>query len=419
MTTTETAWRNRIVRTGQADPKELRANPKNWRTHPPEQRAALTRMLDDVGFVQQVVVNRTTGNLVDGHLRVELAVERGERRIPVVYVELTEAEEARVLAALDPLSAMAGVSSERLEALLQEIGIGDDALSRLLADTARAANINLWPQEPRWKSDPDDAPARRKTTVQAGQLFALGDHRLLCGDSTDAAVLARVTGGERAQMIFTDPPYGVAVASRVGTRARSSAEAKARGRRGIENDEMDVDTLTAFLRRFVAAVLPNTDAGAAWYVCAPHGPVGLAFSQALYEANVWKLSLVWVKDSLVLSRSDYHYRHEPIYYGWTPGAARLHPVPTRDQDTVWEIPRPKRSLEHPTMKPVALVERAIHNSSAAGDAILEPFCGSGSTLIAAERSARRCFAVELDPEFVQVTIDRWERFTGETAERIE
>lgn len=120
----------------------------------------------------------------------------------------------------------------------------------------------------------------------------------------------------------------------------------------------------------------------------------------------------------MLSRLDYHYRHEVLYYGWTPGGAH-HAPPTRDQDTLWEFPRPKRSAEHPTMKPVALIERALHNSSDAGAVVLEPFCGSGSTLIACERTARRCMAVELDPEFAQVTIDRWERHVGATATRLQ
>lgn len=417
--TTSDPWRSRIVRSGVADPKTLNANPRNWRTHPPEQRRALTEMLDTVGYVQQVVVNRTTGNLVDGHLRVELAVERGEKRIPVVYVELTEDEEARVLAALDPLASMAGVDTERLDSLLREMTLDDGSLSRMLADMARASKIDLWPKEPRWKSDPDDAPQRRKTDAKVGDLWALGDHRLLCGDSTDPEVIGRLMEPVgTAQMVWTDPPYGVAVASRIGTEARTSAEAKARGRRGIDNDEMDVEALTGFLRRSVGAVLPHTDAGAAWYVAAPHGPMGTAFSIVLNETGIWHESLVWVKDSLVLSRLDYHYRHEVLYYGWTPGGAH-HAPPTRDQDTLWEFPRPKRSAEHPTMKPVALIERALHNSSDAGAVVLEPFCGSGSTLIACERTARRCMAVELDPEFLQVTIDRWERHTGETAARLQ
>lgn len=415
--TSETAWRSRIVRQTRVAPSKLRANPRNWRTHPEEQRAAMRQMLDEVGFVQSVVVNQQTGNLIDGHLRVELAVERGEPAIPVVYVDLTPEEEERVLAAIDPLSAMAGVDGAALEALLRDLDIGDGALDHLLADLAKDEGIDLWPAEPKWQADPDEAPARRKTDVVVGDLYRLGDNRLLCGDSTDAGTIARLLDGERARMVWTDPPYGVAVASRIGTRGVSSTEAKAAGLRGIENDDMDLVALLAFLRRSVAAVLPNTEPGAAWYVAAPHGPQGLAFSIVLHETGIWRASLVWVKDSLVMGRSDYHYRHEPIYYGWTPGAAR-HAVPTRDQDTVWEFPRPKRSLEHPTMKPVALIERALYNSSEAGDLVLDPFAGSGSTIIASERSGRRCYAVELDPEFVQVSIDRWERFTGGKAERL-
>jgi site-specific DNA-methyltransferase (adenine-specific) len=142
--------------------------------------------------------------------------------------------------------------------------------------------------------------------------------------------------------------------------------------------------------------------------------MGLAFSIALNEIEVWRHSLVWVKDSLVMSRMDYHYRHEPIYYGWTPGGTH-NPVPTRDQDTVWECPRPKRSIEHPTMKPVALVERAIRNSSKAHDAILDTFAGSGTTVIACEKSGRQARVIEIDPRYCDVICRRWQEWAGKPA----
>lgn len=147
---------------------------------------------------------------------------------------------------------------------------------------------------------------------------------------------------------------------------------------------------------------------------APHAVIGLAFSVVLAELGVWRHSLVWVKDSLVLGRTDYHYRHEPIYYGWTPGGPH-HAVTDRTSDSVWEIPRPKRSAEHPTMKPVELVERAIMNSSDEGALVLDPFVGSGTTIIAAEQTHRRCYAMEIDPKYAQVAIERWQTFTGDTA----
>jgi site-specific DNA-methyltransferase (adenine-specific) len=139
------------------------------------------------------------------------------------------------------------------------------------------------------------------------------------------------------------------------------------------------------------------------------------FGQVLLDLEVWRQTLVWVKDVFVLGRSDYHYRHEPIFYGWKQGAAHYF-VDDRTQDTIWEIPRPRRSTEHPTMKPVALVERAIRNSSKAGEIVLEPFGGSGTTLLATEATKRRCRCIELDPRYCDVIVNRWEAFSGKRAE---
>ena len=403
-------WRNRITGHGEAAPDQLLANPRNWRIHPKAQQNALAAVLDQVGWVQDVIVNQRTGHVVDGHARIALAISREEPLIPVVYVDLDEDEERLILASLDPLSAMATTDADAMRELLAEITVDDAALLAMFEQVApRPAKAGL--------TDPDAVPEiPEQPYVQRGEVYLLGEHRLLCGDSTEAADIERLMDGSLADLVWTDPPYGVAVASRVGTRARSSAEARAEGGAGIRNDEVDVEALTALLRASLGLALQYTRPGAAWYVTAPHGPIGLAFSVVLADLGVWRHSLVWVKDSLVLSRMDYHYRHEPIYYGWTPGAAH-HAVPSRDQDSVWEIPRPKRSLEHPTMKPVELVQRAIENSSAAGDLVLDPFAGSGTTLIAAEITGRRCFAMELEPQFVQVAIERWEAFTGLQAER--
>lgn len=410
---TSEGWRSRIVGHAEVSPTELTANPRNWRKHPKAQQDALADVLDRVGWVQDVIVNQRTGLLVDGHARLELALRRGEASVPVVYVDLAPDEETLVLATLDPLSAMAEADQEALDSLLAEV-VADGALARMLDELIDA------PKEPKaGNTDPDDVPDVDEVAVyvQRGDIYQLGAHRLMCGDSTSAEDVALLLGGAKSDLVFTDPPYGVAVASRVGTRSRSSAEARAEGGAGISNDNLDIEALTTLLRASLGLALRSSRPGAVWYVTAPHGQIGLAFSVVLAELGVWRHSLVWVKDSLVLSRMDYHYRHEQIYYGWTPGAAH-HPVTDRKQDSVWEIPRPKRSLEHPTMKPVDLVQRAIENSSAAGDVVLDPFAGSGSTLIACESKDRICYTMELDPKYAQVAITRWEQYTGEKAVKI-
>lgn len=327
-----TPIQDRIVGHGTADPAALIANPRNWRTHPPEQRAALVAELERVGWVQSVIVNRTTGHLVDGHLRVEVAAERREPTIPVVYVELTEAEEARVLVALDPLGSMAGTNDALLQDLLDTVDLENDALERHLVSFLAGGKTG--------RTEPDDVPPVPEgpaVWVQPGDLWLLGDHRLLCGDATRAE---------------------------------------------------DVDRL--------CTAAPTVDA-------------------ALRAAGLhWSATIIWVKDQFTLGRSNYQRRYEPIWYGWRRKSSF---TGDRALDDVWEVPRPKRSDEHPTMKPVALVSRALVNSSLPGDVILDPFLGSGSTLIAAESLGRTCFGIDIEPRYVQVAIERWQAFTGREAVR--
>ena len=243
-------------------------------------------------------------------------------------------------------------------------------------------------------------------------------HRLLCGDSRKPEDMTRLMDGHLADMVWTDPPYGVAIASRIGTgRSMSSAQARAEGGKGIANDDLSVPELVAFLRGAFDLAMEACKDGAVWYVAAPHGPMGVAFSMVLHDLDIWRSSLVWVKDSLVISRLDYHYRHEVFYYGWKPGAAH-HAVSDRCQTSVFEFPRPKRSEQHPTMKPVELIRKHIENSSTHGQSILDQFGGSGSTLIAAEQTGRTAYLMEIDPLYADVIVSRYEQFSGKKAERI-
>ena len=400
----KTAWRSRIVGSGEEDPAQLTANPRNWRIHPKAQQDALAGSLDQVGWVQQVMVNRTTGNIVDGHARVEQALSRGEATVPVLYVELTEAEEGLVLASLDPIGAMAGRDDEKLRQLLAEVSFDSEAL---------AASLDaLLPSTPKaGLTDPDDVPDDADASnVKRGDLFALGDHRLMCGDSTTD--LPRLVDGERADCVWTDPPYGV---SYVG---------KTKDALTIQNDGPAADALV--LDVFAACRSAVVD-GAPFYCAGPAGPLSLNFQLAIV-ASGFRIheELVWVKDVMVLGHSDYHYRHEPVFYGYAPGPGR--PGRGAHEGTRWygdhaqtsvlEFDRPKRSEEHPTMKPVALVASMIANSTPKMGIVLEPFAGSGSTIIAAEQLGRRCYAMEIDPRYVAVAIKRWEDFTGRTAERL-
>lgn len=415
MATAQAGWTNRIVGHGEEAPDQLLANPQNWRVHPKAQQDALSGLLDRVGWVQDVIVNQRTGHVVDGHLRVSLAISRQEPSIPVVYVDLSPEEEALVLASLDPLSAMAGSDKDMLAQLIADVAV-DGPLGDLLAELTDGA------KRPR-NTDPNALPVQVPTRAKTGDLWLLGDHRLLCGDSMLQADVARLMGDDKAAVMWTDPPYGVKYVG--GTKDALQ----------IENDEPDTldDLLCSALRNATEALEP----GAPFYIARPPGPLSLRFGLAIV-AEGWRLhqEIVWVKDAIVLGHSDYHYRHETILFGWTPDHETLvygwTPGPGRSgrgkhegsrwygdnaQSSVLQIPRPKASREHPTMKPVELVERCLQNSSRPAAIVYEPFCGSGSTLIAADNLRRRCYAIELDPRYVDVTVRRWEEYTGREAVR--
>jgi DNA modification methylase len=253
-------------------------------------------------------------------------------------------------------------------------------------------------------TDPDDVPPVPDDPItQPGDLWLLGRHRLLCGDSTKAEDVARLMDGDTADMIFTDPPYGV---DYVG---------KTKDALKIQNDTLGDEGT----RELVADALRMAPLkpGGSFYICSPAGNTETAFRLAVMDSGLeLRQCIVWVKQQFVMGRQDYHWRHESILYGWHAGAGHYF-INDRTQDTVWEIDRPSRSEMHPTMKPVALVEKAIGNSSLPSQVILDMFTGSGTTVIAAEQSGRICYGMELDPRYVDVSIRRWENATGQTATR--
>jgi DNA modification methylase len=411
---TTRTWRNRIVGHAEVPPGELIANPRNWRAHPAEQQRALSGALAEVGWVAEVLVNRTTSHVVDGHLRIELALSRDEPAIPVTYVELTETEERLVLASLDPIGAMADADALALESLLADLEPADADLRAFIDGLAGQHGIDAVYAG---LVDADEAPGiPEEPDVALGELYALGEHRLLCGDATDPDHVQRAFGNSaEADLEWTDPPYGVAYQTKL-----SIDEAVARHRRtdGLELINDQPDDIAALLgEAFRHAPLKP---GGAFYVASPSGGDVLpAFYAALADAGMpVRQQLIWVKDVFVMGRHDYHYRHEPILYGWKEGAAHTF-AGGHSQDTVWEIPRPHRSEEHPVMKPVELVARALRNSSGPQELVYEPFAGSGTTIVAAEQTGRRCVALESDPRYAQAAIERWQAFTGQTAVKVE
>jgi DNA modification methylase len=397
--------RDRIVELRRVRASELEENPRNWRRHPERQRRALRAVLEEVGFADAILAReREDGQLeiIDGHLRRSMDQEM---ILPVLVLDVDEAEANKLLASLDPLAALAVADGGQLAELLASIETSSEELRMLFSDLASSAEVEAM----LGLVDPDEIPpVPSEPRSRVGDLFVLGRHRLLCGDATDPRVVGRLMVKDRASLLVTDPPYGV------------SYEGKTKARLRLANDaEQGTTALLADSFATVDAVLRP---GAAIYLFHPAGRNAPMFLQALAERWALKQLLVWRKDAMVLGHADYHYVHEPIAYarkaapsrrgrgagGWYGGDA---------ETSVFDVPRPKVSREHPTAKPVELIARLVTNSSTFGDVVLDPFLGSGSTLIACERLRRRSFGVEIEPAYVDVAVARWERFTGRRARR--
>lgn len=397
--------KDRIKELRRVTANQLLPNPKNWRTHPKEQADALRGILAEVGYADALLARELpdgTLMLVDGHLRAETTP--GES-VPVLVLDVTEEEADKLLVSIDPLAAMAGRSKEHLDTLLASVKTDNEALRAMLEKLSG-------PLKKLGRTDPDDVPPPPPTPyVKPGEMYELGAHRILCGSSTEPSDVDRLMAGTLADICWTDPPWNVAL----GEGGTYTAKRK---NRLIANDNLG-DEFPGFCWLFCVETSRILKPGAPVYLAmssSEWSTIDLALKAAGFH---WSTTIIWAKDSLVLSRRDYHSQYEPIWYGWKEGAARLSEVEDRTQSDLWTIPRPKRSDEHPTMKPVELVARALNNSSLRGATVFEPFSGSGTTILASEMTGRRCRAIELEPRYVQVAIERWEKFTGEKACRVE
>lgn len=391
----------------------LLPDPRNARRHTDRNLATITDALREVGAARSVVVDEH-GIILAGNATVTAATAAGIDRVRIVDADGSELiavrrtgltdEQKRRLALFDNRAAeLAEWDAPVLAGLAEDTDLAglwaEDELAALLApDAPDAAPIELL-------SDPDEIPDVPDDPVtRPGDRWLLGPHVLLCGDATSPATLKALIGGQLADLVVTDPPYGVSYTG------RTPAELT------IANDDLDDAAFLPFLTDAFTAMAAVTRPGGAVYVCHADSR-GLLVRQAFLAAG-WRLAqcLVWVKQSLVLGRQDYHWRHEPILYGWKPGAGHYF-ADDRTQTTVWEVDRPGRSAEHPTMKPVALIAMAVGNSSRPGEVVLDPFGGAGSTLLACEQLGRTARLLELDPRYCDVIVRRWEIATGNTGRR--
>jgi DNA modification methylase len=393
----------------------LRPDPANPRRISDEELDSLERSLRQFGFVQPVLARKDDGTVIGGHQRLLAARRLGLTTVPVTWLDLSVDQAQLLNLALNKIS---GSWDEQLLArMLADLeaspsidltlsGFGEDEIKDLLHSLEtrekkeRAEDFDL---------DSALEDAARTPRTKPGDLWALRDHRLLCGDATVAENVERLLVGAKAAMAFTDPPYNVSLGDHGG-------QQRGARKRRIANDSMDPIAWEIFVRAWGRNLLTSVDG--AIYVCMSSKEMPLVSRVLAEEGGHWSDTLIWRKDRFVLGRADYQRAYEPIWFGWREGACH-HWCGDRDQDDVWEINRPSDAPLHPTMKPLPLMERAIANSSTPADLVLDMFAGSGSTLIACERTGRRCAALELDPRYADVILARFERFSGETAKRID
>jgi DNA modification methylase len=352
---------------------------------------AVAASIKEFGFKVPIIITKDDV-IIAGHTRLKASQKLGLATVPcIVADDLTEAQIKAFRLADNKTAELATWNFEKLE----------EELSHIDMDMLRFGFEDLHSDVPDNASDDDFDPSEEITDTQyseQGDIYLLGNHRVMCGDSTKKPDVQRLLDKATIDMIFTDPPYNVDYEGTAGK---------------IKNDKMEDDNFYLFLYDAFTNMFEATKDGGAIYVC--HADTeGLNFRNAFKNAG-FKLAecLVWVKNALVLGRQDYHWRHEPILYGWKEGAAHYF-VDDRTQDTIWEYHKPKKNDEHPTMKPLELVGRAISNSSRVGEKVLDLFGGSGSTLIAADQLQRKAFLMELDEKYVDVIVKRYLRHKKST-----
>jgi DNA modification methylase len=388
--------------------ESLRPDPFNPRKISGEQLQTLMRSIEEFGFVDPVIVRRSDLAVIGGHQRLAAARRLRLKEVPVVLVDVSP-EQAKLLNL-----ALNRISGEWDESILVRLLSHLDELSLDLTVTGFAQDelagllASIESRERRSQPETLDLEfalleAGVGGRVKAGDLWLLGPHRLYCGDASRAHDVDTLLGGAKADLAVTDPPYNVDYGSAKGTGKR---------RRAIKNDAMPLDEWRAFVRGWVANLLRSVGGALYIFMSCKEWP---AVSGILEElGGHWSTTIIWAKDRFVLGRSDYQRQYEPIWYGWREGAGHdWHGG--RDQGDTWRIDRPSASELHPTMKPLELIERALENSSRPGQIVLDLFLGSGTSLIAAERTRRVAYGMELDPIYCAVAIARWEAFTGERA----
>jgi DNA modification methylase len=376
---------------------------KNARTHSAQQVEQIAASMREWGWTNPVLVDEA-GMIIAGHGRILAAQKLGYAEAPVMTAKGWSEDQKRAYVLADnQLALNAGWDMKALAVELGDLkgagfdlalmGFSADELLKIAGGTAGF-------------TDPDDVPPEpARAVTQAGDVWLLGAHRLVCGDSTDAAAVAACLGQEKPHLMVTDPPYGVNYEPNWRNEA-DRANGKSYGARAVGkvSNDAKADWREAW------ALFPG-DVAYVWHADRHASTVQLSLESCNFEV---RSQIIWAKTRLIISRGDYHWQHEPCWYAVRKGA-KGHWHGDRSQTTLWSINHPKSETGHGTQKPVECMRRPIENNSKAGNTVYEPFSGSGTTIIAAEQTGRRCLAIELSPIYVDVAIQRWQNFTGKLA----
>ncbi|MGI5943071.1 MAG: site-specific DNA-methyltransferase [Pelotomaculaceae bacterium] len=373
---------------------------RNARTHSKEQILQLRASLREFGFVNPVIVDKDL-NVIAGHGRILAAKEEGIAEVPCVFAEhLTEAQKRAYIIADNRLALNAGWDAEMLSVELADLQATDFDISLLGFDDAELNKLLGGVEDVKEDDFDVEGELAKPAITKAGDLWLLGQHRLVCGDSTKAETFSLLMDGKLANLVVTDPPYNVNYEGTAGK---------------IKNDNMTGQKFYQFLLEAFTLTEKAMAKDASIYVF--HADTeGLNFRKAFSEAGFYLSgTCIWKKQSLVLGRSPYQWQHEPILFGWKKGGKHAW-YSDRKQSTIWEFDKPRKNTDHPTMKPVPLVAYPILNSSMTGCIVLDPFGGSGSTMIACEQTGRICHTVELDEKFCDVIVKRYIEFKASDAD---
>ena len=414
----------------------------NAKIHTEEQVGQIKKSIKEFGFNDPIAVDEDN-TIIEGHGRLLAAKELGMKEVPVIFLYgLTDQQKKAYILAHNQLTMNTGFDMDVLA----------DEISRITAfnmedfgfDMSALGEEEKNPEDVT-EDEPPEPPAKPKS--KPGEIYKLGEHRLMCGDSTKAEDVQRLMDGMKADLVVTDPPYGVSYNDK--NEFLNKIDKGNHIQKAIENDHRTPEQMYEFWKKCFEILIENTKDKMAYYIFGPQGGDLLLLLRAIVDSGfMLKHTLIWVKNNHVLGRCDYNYKHEPICYGWKPNGT--HSFYADFDTSVFEdkidvdkmkkeellslvkqmlsdkVPvdvihenKPLVSGLHPTMKPVKLIARLINNSSRAGDIVVDAFGGSGTTLIACEQMGRKCFMMEYDPKYVDVIIERWEKLTGKKAQKIE